>query len=167
MKTKNIALTKNSLIKKRNIEINEIIAFDKKIYTTLFFKEEINECLNQKRIIDTSNEFLKLKESCQEKKFYLSENIINTLVLTEENVRQINDLLLQKNSIEKGMTDTQASLTKILKQRTDFLVAYNNSVAESILPNKVCPLEQGIKELFQSDRYMQYLRTMSCFGFPS
>lgn len=140
------------LIKKRNIEINEIIAFDKKIYTTLFFKEEINECLNQKRIIDTSNEFLKLKESCQEKKFYLSENIINTLVLTEENVRQINDLLLQKNSIEKGMTDTQASLTKILKQRTDFLVAYNNSVAESILPDKVCPLcgreSEKLTELF-------------------
>lgn len=140
------------LIKKHNIEINEIIAFDKKIYTTLFFKEEINECLNQKRIIDTSNEFLKLKESCQEKKFYLSENIINTLVLTEENVRQINDLLLQKNSIEKGMTDTQASLTKILKQRTDFLVAYNNSVAESILPDKVCPLcgreSEKLTELF-------------------
>lgn len=140
------------LIKKRNIEINEIIAFDKKIYTALFFKEEINECISKKRIIDTSNEFLKLKESCQEKKFYLSENIINTLVLTEENVRQINDLLLKKNSIEKGMTDTQASLTKILKQRTDFIVAYNNSVAESILPDKVCPLcgreAEKLTELF-------------------
>lgn len=128
------------LIKKRNIEINEIIAFDKKIYTALFFKEEINECIRHKQIIDTSNELLKLKDSCQVKNFYLSENIINTLELTEENVRQINELLLQKNSIEKGMTDTQASLTKILKQRTDFLVAYTKSVAESILPDNVCPL---------------------------
>ncbi len=131
---------KTFLIKKRNIEINEIIAFDKKIYTALFFKQEINDCINQKIIIDTSNELLKLKNSCQEKNFYINENIINTLELTEENVNQINGLLLQKNTIEIGMTATQASLTKILKQRTNFLITYNNSVIESILPEKICPL---------------------------
>jgi ABC-type Mn2+/Zn2+ transport system ATPase subunit len=131
---------KTFLIKKRNIEINEIIAFDKKIYTALFFKQEINDCINQKIIIDTSNELLKLKNSCQEKNFYINENIINTLELTEENVKQINGLILQKNTIETGMTATQASLTKILKQRTDFLITYNNSVIDSILPEKICPL---------------------------
>jgi len=140
------------LIKKRNIEIKEIIAFDKKIYTALFFKEEINECISQKQIIDISNEFLKLKDSSQDKNFYLNENIISTLKLTGENVRQINELLLQKNSIEKSMTDTQASLKKILKQRTDFLVAYNNSVVDSILPDRVCPLcgrdSEKLAELF-------------------
>ncbi len=140
------------LIKKRNIEINELIAFDKKIYTALFFKEEINECISHKQIIDTSNEFLKLKDSCQKKDFYLSDNIINTLELAEESVSKINELLLHKRSIEKGMTDTQASLTKILKQRTDFLIAYNNSAAEGVLPDKVCPLcgreSEKLTELF-------------------
>lgn len=128
------------LIKKRNIEINEVITIDKKIYTALFFKQEINECIGQKQIIEISNELLKLKKSCQENKFYINEDIIRILELTEENVKQINGLLLQKNSIEAGMTTTQAALTKILRQRTDFLFAYNNSVEESILSDKICPL---------------------------
>lgn len=128
------------LIKKRNNEIKEIIIIDKKVYIALFFKDGINECKRQTQIIDTSNEFIKLKNACQEKNFYLNENLINALELTEENVKKINELLLQKNSIEKGMTATQASLAKILKQRTSFLIAYNNSVAESILSDKLCPL---------------------------
>jgi hypothetical protein len=60
--------------------------------------------------------------------------------LTDEAVQQINQLLSQKISIEKGMTNTQTSFSNILKQRTSFLVAYNNSVAESILSDKMCPL---------------------------
>lgn len=128
------------MIKKRNIEINEIIAFDEKIYTALFFKKEINACIIQKQIIHTGNEFIKMKDLCQKKTFYLSQNMINTIELAEETVSQINELLIQKNLIEKGMTDTQTSLTKILKQRTDFLVSYNKSVEESILPDKVCPV---------------------------
>jgi len=128
------------LIKKRNNEINEIIAYDKNIYTALFFKEEINECVSQKHIIVTSSEFLKLKDACQKKNFYINDNIVDMLDLTEETVRKINELLLQKNLIEKSMTDTQTSLSNFLKQRTNFLVTYNSSIAESILPGKICPL---------------------------
>lgn len=140
------------LIKKRNIAINDIIAIDKKVYAAAFFSKEINECITQKQIIDLSNQFLKLKDSCQKKDFYFSDNIIKALELSEESVSKINELLLQKSSIEKGMTETQTSLTKILKQRTEFLAAYSTTVAEGVLPDRICPLcgreSESLTELF-------------------
>ena len=63
------------LIKKRNIAIRDIIAIDKKVYAAAFFSKEINECITQKQTIDLSNQFLKLKDSCQKKDFYLNDNI--------------------------------------------------------------------------------------------
>lgn len=131
---------KSFLIRKRNIEIKQLIEFDKKVYAALFYEKEIIECKNQKQIINTTSDFLKLKNACDEKEFYLNESIINKLDMTEESVKQINELLSQKSSIEKGMTETQTSLSKILKQRADFIDAFNDSVSNSILTNKMCPL---------------------------
>jgi len=128
------------IIKKRNMEIKGIIAFDKKIYAALFFNKEIGECISKKQILELSNEFLELKNSCQKKNFYLNENIIKTLELTDENLQQISELILQKNLIENGMNDTQKSLSKFLKQRSNFLVAVNDSVTEFILSDRLCPL---------------------------
>lgn len=133
-------------LKKRNIEINEIISYDKKIYTSLFYAKEISECLAKSKTIDISNELVKIKDAYQKKNFYLNEIVITGLELDKEIVCQINDLLLQKITIEKGMTNTQAALSKFLNQRSDFLVAYTNSVSESLFPDKVCPLCGRVSE---------------------
>lgn len=139
---------------KRNMEIRYIVEIDKKIFAALFFVKEIAECLKHSKIISLSTELLKLKDSCQVKNFYLSETIIEALELNEKVTIQVNELLLQKRTIEKGMSDTQAALSKILKQRSDFLVSYNNSISEKVLPERICPLcgreSEALSDLFSS-----------------
>lgn len=139
-------------VKKRNTEIDEIISVDKKVYTTLFYKNEISACIENKRIIELANDFLNLKDSCQKKQFYLKDNVITEFELQTEKVQQINDLIVEKGSIEKRMTDTQTALSKILKQRTEFLHSYHASIEQDILPDKLCPLcgrkSDELEELF-------------------
>lgn len=128
------------IVKKRNTEINEMVSIDKKVYTALFFKNEISVCIENKRIIELANDFLKLKDSCQKKEFHLNDNVITEFKLQTENIQQINDLITEKSSIEKGMTNTQTALSKILKQRSEFLHSYQATKEQGILPDKLCPL---------------------------
>lgn len=126
--------------KKNNIAIDNMIVVDKKVYAALFFKNEISSCNETKKTVDLTTDFLKLKNSCNKKEFYLNDNIIKELELSVEDVQQINNLIAEKSLIEKGMNSTQAALSQILKQRTEFLHSYHDSIEQNILPKELCPL---------------------------
>lgn len=135
-------ITNIDIYKKRthNINIQNLISIDKKMYTALYFSKEIAECKNNKFIIESSNELLKLKKYFDEDTYYLNKLITDTLSIDEKIVNNINALLDEKSSLEKNLTNTQTVINKLIKNRKAFISEFITATVDSILSDDNCPL---------------------------
>lgn len=131
---------KSFFTKKRNKEIDEILAIDKKVYMALYFLNEIKEYKENNAIVEMANEILKLKKQFEERNFTINQKLFEKFEVSPEQTTQLQLLLEQKGSLEKSVTGTQAILSNLIKERTRFIDAYNEIKNDSILPNDICPL---------------------------
>ena len=131
---------KSFFTRKRNKEINEILAIDKKVYMALYFSNEIKEYKENNAIVEIANEILKVKKQYEERNFTVNQKLFEKFEVHPEEITELQLLLEQKSSLEKSVTGTQAILSKLIKERTHFINTYNEIKNDNILPNDVCPL---------------------------
>ena len=131
---------KSFFIRKRNKEINEILAIDKKVYMALYFLNEIKEYKENNAIVEIANEILKIKKQYEERIFTVNQKLFEKFEISPKEITELQLLLEQKDSLEKGVTGTQAILSKLIKERTRFIDTYNEIKNDNILPNDICPL---------------------------
>ena len=131
---------KSFFTRKRNKEINEILAIDKKVYMALYFSSEIEEYNRNSAIVEIANEILKVKKQFEERNFAVNQRLFEGLEVSTEEITELQLLIEQKESLEKSLTGTQAILSKLIKERTRFLYTYNEIKDDNVFPNNICPL---------------------------